>query len=150
MAISANGDPARFDAFGLPVLADPIDGQLGPLAGVLAGMQWAGRLGYSALITVPVDCPAIPRDLVARLMSVPATVVLAMAPDEEGIPRRQPTFARWPTALAPQLEDALRGGIRKIGQFAQEHDLGFAHFEEPFLNLNSASDLARAISAGNG
>src|SRR5919197_2508826 len=67
IAISANGDPARFAEFGRPVLADTIEGHLGPLAGLLAGMTWAKGIGSAQIVSVPTDCPFLPADLISRL-----------------------------------------------------------------------------------
>ena len=66
MCLNANGDPARFETFGLPVVADPVAGFAGPLAGVLAGMRWAAPQGASHVVSVAADTPFFPRDLVAR------------------------------------------------------------------------------------
>ena len=86
LAINANGDPARFAEFGLPVLADSLPDYPGPLAGVLAGLDWAAGLGAEAIVTVAADTPFFPADLVARLQAAagPSGLALAASPDETG------------------------------------------------------------------
>jgi molybdenum cofactor guanylyltransferase len=145
LALSANGDPARFDLWRLPVLGDAQPSR-GPLSGILAGLIWAGRLGASHLVTVPVDAPFLPQDLVPRLLwaaeAAPGAPVLART--EEGL---HPTFALWPTALAPALAAFLTSGASpRLRDFAAAEGAGFATFpsEAEFANLNTPDDLARA------
>src|SRR5690606_20990586 len=107
LAINANGDPARFADFGLPVLADPVPGQPGPLAGILAAMDWAAGLGAGVVVTAAADSPFLPRDLVARLVA--ATThggAVAESPDGTGRMRAHPTFGLWPIGLRGALADA--------------------------------------------
>lgn len=152
LAINANGDPARFAAFGLPVLADPLPGQPGPLAGVLAGMEWAAAGGAVAVITAPADTPFLPADLVARLQAEagPARtgLVLAASPDAVGALRPQPAFGHWPVALRHDLRAALAGGLRRITDFTDAHHARLAAFasapQDPFFNINTPEDLAAA------
>jgi molybdenum cofactor guanylyltransferase len=116
MAINANGDPARLVEFGLPVLADSLPDHPGPLAGVLAGLDWAASLGADAIVTAAADTPFFPRDLAARLQAGagPSGLCLAASPDETGRVQRHPTFGLWPVALRDDLRAALTGGLRKI------------------------------------
>ena len=150
MAISANGDPARLKEFGLPVLADSLPGQPGPLAGVLAGLDWAAGQGAQAIVTAAADTPFFPDNLVARLQAgaAPSGLCLAASPDREGRMRRHPTFGLWPVALREDLRRALAGGLRKVVSWAEIHAAGLAAFEsrpfDPFFNINRPEDIALA------
>ncbi|MDM7256199.1 MAG: molybdenum cofactor guanylyltransferase MobA [Paracoccus sp. (in: a-proteobacteria)] len=148
-AISANGDPARFARFGLPVLGDSVPGFAGPLAGVLAGMDWAAGRGIGRVVTAAADTPFFPRDLVARLAEAPGRVAVAWAMTPEGM-RRHPTFGIWDVALREDLRAALAQGVRRIGGFAGDHGAALVEFpgDEPFFNINTPDDLARAESLG--
>ncbi|MCX7646752.1 MAG: molybdenum cofactor guanylyltransferase MobA [Rhodobacteraceae bacterium] len=150
LALNANGDPARLAAFGLPVLPDGIPGQPGPLAGVLAGLDWAAGLGAPAIVTAAADTPFLPRDLAARLVAAagPSGLALAASPDAGGVLRRHPTFGLWPVALRHDLRAALAGGLRKIVLWTDAHGAGTAAFPsdpfDPFFNVNTPEDLAEA------
>jgi molybdopterin-guanine dinucleotide biosynthesis protein A len=153
IAISANGDPARFREFGRPVLADTIEGHLGPLAGVLAGMVWAKDAGASAIVSAPTDSPFIPGDLLQRLAKAgeqhPDKPVLAAS---DG--RLHPVVGLWPVALAGRLLDFLAAGTSyKVSDFADACAgvaIGFPAIAlrgrtvDPFFNINSPEDLAEA------
>ena len=149
IALNANGDPDRFD-LGLPVLPDSIDGHAGPLAGVLAGMDWAALRGAEAVVSVAADTPFFPTDLVARLQQAagPSGLALAASPDEEGRLWQHPTFGLWPVALRHDLRAALEGGLRKIVLWTDKHGAGVASFSsqpfDPFFNVNTPEDLARS------
>lgn len=152
LALNANGDPSRFARFGLPVITDPIAGHLGPLAGILAGLDWAATHGVDAIVTVAADTPFLPRDLVARLRatarSQAARIALAASPDADGIVRSHPTFALWPVALRDDLRAELLTGTRKVVHWAHKHGAVLAEFSavpfDPFLNVNTPADLAAA------
>ena len=150
LALNANGDAARFDRFRLPVLPDSIEGYAGPLAGVLAGLDWAAGIGAEAVVTVAADTPFFPADLVAGLRAAagPSGLALAASPDGEGVLRRHPTFGLWPVALRDDLRAALEGGLRKIVLWTDAHGAGRAAFPatpfDPFFNVNSPEDLALA------
>lgn len=146
LALNANGDAARFDKFGLRVLADNIEGYLGPLAGVLAGLDWAAEQGAEAIVTVAADTPFFPCDLVPRLMLAAEgqeqPLVLAATPDG-----RHPTFGLWPVALRDDLRSALNDGLRKVVQWTDSHGGREAVFEaigDPFFNVNTPEDLEKA------
>ncbi len=145
LALNANGPAGRFAAFGLPVLADAVPGHLGPLAGVLAAMDWAAGLGAEAVVTAPGDAPFLPPDLVARLRhgAGPRPVVAA------GPARWHPTFGLWPVALRGDLRAALASGTRRVTDWARSHDCAVVPFpdEAAFLNVNEPGDLARAEAA---
>ncbi|MDK8872520.1 molybdenum cofactor guanylyltransferase MobA [Paracoccus sp. SSJ] len=150
LAINANGEPGQFEGYGLPVIADGIAGFAGPLAGVLAGMEWAAGEGADSVVSVSVDTPFLPEDLVHRLREAAGRsgVAIAASPDDSGQLRDHPTCALWPVSLRGELRDALESGLHRIGQFAAAHDPGRAVFDsrpvDPFLNLNTPEDLARA------
>lgn len=150
MAINANGDPDRLAAFSLPVLADSLPDHPGPLAGVLAGLDWAAGQGAAAIVTAAADTPFFPRDLVARLQAEagPAGLCLAGSPDEEDRLQRHPTFGLWPVALRDDLRAQLTGGLRKIVLWTDRHGAGLARFEsrpfDPFFNVNTPDDIAMA------
>jgi molybdopterin-guanine dinucleotide biosynthesis protein A len=146
LALNANGDPARFAAIGLPVLADSVGGFAGPLAGVLAGLEWAATQGAARIVTAAADTPFLPCDLVPRLMLAAenAGVDLALAATPDG---RHPTFGLWPVALRDDLRAALQGGLRKVVQWTDRHQAATAHFDappDPFFNVNTPEDLKQA------
>jgi molybdenum cofactor guanylyltransferase len=150
MVLNANGDPARFAGFGLPVAGDVVEGFAGPLAGVLTGLEWARahRPDAAWVASVATDTPFFPRDLVARLL---ATVVgdgaeLACAASGG---QAHPVFGLWPTALAGELRRALvEEGVRKIDAWTARHRLALVEFPvgavDPFFNANRPEDLAEA------
>lgn len=146
MALNANGDASRFGSFGLPVVADSVEGFAGPLAGVLAGLDWAADQGGEAVVSVAADTPFFPCDLVPRLLleaeGMAHPLVLAATPDG-----RHPTFGLWPMALRNDLRAALEGGLRKVVQWTDGHDGREAVFDsagDPFFNVNTPEDLEKA------
>ena len=144
-AINANGDPARFAEFGLPVLPDPIPEQPGPLAGVLAAMEWAGE-GYVA--TVPGDAPFLPRDLLARLAAERDAAGAEIAVAESG-GQIHPVVALWPVARAAELRRAIvEEGLRKVERWIDRHRAVRVEFPvepvDPFFNVNRPEDLDEA------
>lgn len=146
MALNANGNPERFLEFGLPVVPDSMVGFVGPLAGVLAGMDWAAELGFDQIATVAADTPFFPLDLVARLISEGP---LALAATREGGKiYRQPTFGLWPVALRDDLRKALEDGLRKVVLWTDRHHAGQAVWDvdklNPFFNINTPEDIAKA------
>jgi molybdopterin-guanine dinucleotide biosynthesis protein A len=134
IAISANGDPARFGAT-LPVLPDEYPGQ-GPLAGVLAGLDWAASLGAPALLTVPGDTPLIPPGLATLLAPAPSVA--------ESGGRVHHLVALWPVGAAAALRDWLaKPGSRSVRAFAETLAMRRVAFTgDPFANVNTPSDLA--------
>ncbi len=143
IAISANGDPARFARFNLPILPDPPWAQ-GPLAGVSAGLTWAAGIGAATLLTVPGDTPFIPADLAARLGAAPAWAESAGAV--------HPLVALWPVAAAETLATWLQnGGSLRVRDFGLELGMRTVQFTgtpDPFLNINTPDDLAQAEKLG--
>lgn len=154
LALNANGDPARFLAFGLPVVPDTIDGFVGPLAGVLAGLLWARTNAPDArwIATTSADAPFVPVDLVNRLAaSVEArgsAIAIAQSRGE-----LQPVIGLWPVALAEDLDAALRSGLRKVLAWTDKHGTVPVPFEDlevhgigvdPFFNANTPEELTEA------
>lgn len=160
VALNANGDPDRFAAYGLPVLPDSIADFPGPLAGVLAGLDWAADQGADTIVTVAADTPFFPRDLVARLMATgqdmrhPLILAATPRPDNERSKSlsqsgliRHPTFGLWPVALRDDLRAALQGGLRKVVLWTDQHEGREALFDgpdDPFFNVNTPEDLQKA------
>ncbi|QDY68578.1 molybdenum cofactor guanylyltransferase MobA [Qingshengfaniella alkalisoli] len=152
LVLNANGDPARFASFGLPVVADTTTGFPGPLAGVLAGMERAAEAGLDHIVTVAADTPFFPCDLVPRLqlgaeasglpLSQAATVT------EAATPRIHPTFGLWPVVLRDDLRECLQSGMRKIVLWTERHGCAPVLFPrvgfDPFFNVNTPDDLDRA------
>lgn len=151
VALNANGDPARFDG-SLPVIADSIEGFAGPLAGVLAGLDWAATQGADWIVTAAGDTPFFPCDLVPHLMlaaeQTTAPIALAATLDAKRGPMRQPTFGLWSVTLRNDLRRALAEGTRKVVAFTQAHGAAQAVWSDqpfdPFFNVNTPEDLARA------
>ncbi|WP_306044769.1 molybdenum cofactor guanylyltransferase MobA [Nioella sp. MMSF_3534] len=150
LALNANGDPSRFADLGLPVLPDPVTGYPGPLAGVLAGMDWAASQGADHVVTVAADTPFLPEDLVPRLLLAAesgAPIVLASSV-VEGRETRHPTFGLWSVSLRKALRAALERGERKVGLWAEQQGAVLARFPsgpvDPFFNINTPEELARA------
>lgn len=153
LVLNANGDPKRFASFGLPVIADDNDEHSGPLAGVLAGMEWADAEAPDMrfIVTVPTDTPFFPDDLVARLVEAQqGREVPAIAASNSG---EHPVFGIWPITLAARLRRDLASGHRKTLAWAHGQGAAIARFApakiqgrevEPFFNINEAKDLVEA------
>lgn len=155
MVLNANGDPARFAEFGLPVVCDPIEGFAGPLAGVLAGLRWAQAHAPHArwVASAAADTPFFPTDLVARLAAAAdhaePTIALAASGGH-----RHPVFGLWPVALADDLETFLRTEeTRKVMAWVARHanvEVGFEAVGakglalDPFFNANTPQDMDTA------
>jgi molybdopterin-guanine dinucleotide biosynthesis protein A len=150
LVLNANGDANRFAAFGLKVVADSVGA--GPLAGVLAGMDWARAQvpDAYAIVTAATDTPFFPLDLVKRLTEAADGKALAVARSETG---EHYAFGLWPLALAAELRHALKEGRRKAGDFAHDHKALAVDFPlqeightrvDPFFNINTPEDFARA------
>ncbi|SFL47501.1 molybdenum cofactor guanylyltransferase MobA [Shimia aestuarii] len=161
VALNANGDAARFADLDLPVLADSIEDYAGPLAGVLAGLDWAAEQGGDTIVTVAADTPFFPCDLVPRLLlateGMKHRLALAATPRKAGevtksMSRsgliRHPTFGIWPVALRDDLRRALEGGLRKVVLWSDPHGGRLAEFDagevDPFFNVNTPEDLVAA------
>jgi len=149
IVINANGDPARFAAFGLPVVADTLADNPGPLAGVLAGMRWAVAHAPEVgdIVTVPGDTPFLPDDLVARLYAARIAAGVPIACAASG-GRVHPVVGIWPVWLADALQRGLEAGERKIQVFTAARGVAEVAFSaepfDPFFNINSPGDLEAA------
>ena len=142
IAISANGDATRFDAFSLAVLPDgPLAGY-GPLAGLAAGLEWAEQQGAETLATIPVDTPFIPLDLVQRLAPAPSVAVYQE--------RQHHLVALWQVSARPSLLRFLETGapykVRDFLQICAARQVHFAAQADPFLNINTPEDFEAARS----
>lgn len=150
VVINANGDPGRFADTKLPVVADSVPDFAGPLAGILAGLDWAAvhMAQCEWLASAPGDCPFLPNDLCARLHAarVAAGVPLACARSGEW---RHPVVALWPLALREDLRRAIAAeGVRKIEIWTARHGVATADWPvepvDPFFNVNTPDDAAQA------
>ena len=151
--LNANGDPARFARYGLPVIADSVPDFAGPLAGILAGLDWAAAHapGTEWVVTVPGDCPFLPADLVDRLHAArtEAGTPLACACSGDW---RHPVVGLWRVDLRDDLRHALTvEDLRKIEIWTARHGIAIASWPDqpvdPFFNVNTPDDLAAAERA---
>jgi len=157
LIINASGDLARFDSLGCETIADRIGGFLGPLAGILSGLDWmrANRSEARWLASFACDCPFFPADMVKRLIAEAQSrdVKIALAASGE---RHHPVFAVWSAGLLVTAQSVLRGqGLRKMDDFIA----GFPNIRvdfpsapiDPFFNINTPDDLtqAQALMAGS-
>lgn len=150
LVINANGDPSRFGEYGLPVIADTVDGFAGPLAGVLAGLEWIAihAPDTTHMISVPTDTPFLPTDLATRLADAArsANTPLAVAASAG---RTHPVVGLWSVALLDDLRAAVVDeGIRKVDVWTSRHGIAEAEFacvpHDPFFNLNTPQDIVEA------
>jgi len=150
LVLNANGDPARFAGFELPVAGDTVEGYAGPLAGVLTGMEWV-RQNHPAcawLASVPTDAPFLPHDLVARMAAALAREGADMACATSG-GRAHPVVGLWPVRLADALRRAMvEEELRKVDIWTARYRLVHVDFAtdpvDPFFNTNRPDDLAAA------
>jgi molybdopterin-guanine dinucleotide biosynthesis protein A len=150
IAINANGDPARFARCGLPVIADSVPDFAGPLAGILAGLDWAARHAPAVdwIASAPGDFPFLPRDLVPRLHQAREAAGTPLACARSG-DWRHPVVGLWPVALREDLRQAVVGeGLRKIEVWTARHGVAIAEWPaaplDPFFNVNTPEDAAVA------
>jgi molybdopterin-guanine dinucleotide biosynthesis protein A len=148
--LNANGDPARFAGFGLAIVGDSVTGFAGPLAGVLAGLDWAASHAPDCplLLSVPSDAPFLPRDLAWRLHRARAAAGadIALAASNG---RQHPVVGLWPVALRDDLRRALvEEDIRKVDIWTARYRVSVVDFAidrvDPFFNANRPEDLAEA------
>jgi molybdenum cofactor guanylyltransferase len=150
LILNANGDPARFAGFGLPVIPDSVKDFPGPLAGILAGLDWAAanRPEVAWVLSAAADCPFLPRDLVARLHQARAAenAQLAVAASDG---QSHPVIGLWSVALREELRHALVvEDIRKIDRWTARYKLATVAWPttplDPFFNANTMDDIAEA------
>lgn len=150
LILNANGDPARFAEWGLPVATDAIPDFPGPLAGIHAGMRWVQdhHPQVADIVSIPTDTPFLPMDLIERLLTVReaegAEVVVASSGGQA-----HPVVALWPVRLAAELHRLVtEEGMRRVTDFARRYTVAYADFPatpiDPFFNVNRPSDLERA------
>ena len=152
LVLNANGDPARFAGFGLPVVADSVPDFAGPLAGVLAGLDWAAAHypDCAFVVSVATDAPFFPQDLVARLIEGLDERLADLACAASG-GREHPVFGLWPVRLRDELRRAVvEEGVRKVDRWTGRYKLATVSFADrpidPFFNANRPEDLAAAAA----
>ena len=150
LILNANGDPARFAAFGLPVVADSVADFPGPLAGILAALDWAAanRPDVAFILSAAADCPFLPRDLVSRLHRARAEEKAELAVAASG-GQSHPVIGLWNVALREELRHALVvEDIRKIDRWTARYKLATVEWPtaplDPFFNANTMDDIAEA------
>ena len=155
LAININGDSSRFPDYKLPIIPDSIKGYLGPLSGILAGMEWAFKNGNRYIATVAADTPFLPDDLIKRLyamvkrknLNIGIAASRILSGDDVFI---HPTFGIWEVALKDDLRDALANDTLKIMFWAKKFKLDYYYFDtsdklsDPFFNINTPDDLEEA------
>ncbi|HEU0084737.1 MAG TPA: molybdenum cofactor guanylyltransferase MobA [Bradyrhizobium sp.] len=150
LILNANGDPARFAAFGLPVIADGVADFPGPLAGILAALDWtaANQPDAEWILSAAADCPFLPRDLVARLHQARIAEGAELAVAASGA-QTHPVIGLWSVSLREQLRHALVvEDIRKIDRWTARYKLATVTWPaapvDPFFNANTVDDIAEA------
>ena len=150
IVLNANGNPKRFSKYPIVVIPDNINGFLGPLAGVLAGLDWAEENGFHRIVTVAGDTPFFPvtlvDDLLAALRNSNSKIALAITkPSKSKRLIRHPTFGIWPVDLKEDLRKSLADGVRKVVHWTEKHNHIDVLFEknlhDPFFNVNTPHDL---------
>lgn len=149
LIINANDHPVRFAAYGLPIVPDTLPDHQGPLAGVLAALDWtaASEPSVAWVVTAPGDAPFLPRDLVTRLHDAcrREDAQLACA---GSLGRAHPVAALWQVSIRDELRRALREGIRRIDRFTEPYERAVVEWNgrpvDPFFNVNTPEDLAEA------
>jgi molybdopterin-guanine dinucleotide biosynthesis protein A len=150
LVLNANGDPARFAPFGLPVIADDVADFPGPLAGILAALDWmaVNRPAVKRVLSAAADCPFLPRDLVARLEAARAAENAELAVAASG-GQTHPVVGLWSVALRDELRHALvKEDVRKIDRWTARYPLATVTWPvtplDPFFNANTVEDIAEA------
>jgi len=148
--LNANGDPARFADTGLPVVPDTVPDFAGPLAGILAGLDWAAAHApaIADVASVPGDCPFLPGDLVARLSAARQAAGVPLACARSG-DWRHPVVGLWPVALREDLRKALvEENMHTIERRTARHGIAVGDWPatpiDPFFNVNTPADAAEA------
>ena len=155
LAININGDNSRFPNYNLPIVSDSMEGFLGPLSGILAGMDWAFKKNHKYIATVAADSPFLPDDFIHRLYSLVKNQKLNIGIAASRVITtndlfRHPTFGVWEVDLKDDLRNELAGDTRKIIKWAKRFKLQYCHFDienelnDPFFNINTPGDLEKA------
>ena len=146
--INTNGNHSDFNSFGLPIVSDSIEGFLGPLSGILAGMDYAAEYGYSHLLTVAADTPFFPDDLCQRLLIDCCKINIAKTQSIVDQHNLHPTFGLWDVGLRENLRTALIGDMRKVMGFVKKHEWRSITWikkdYDPFFNVNTPEDMENA------
>ena len=148
VVLNANADPERFAGFDLPVIADAMADYPGPLAGVLAGLDWAAAYTNATdVLSVPGDCPFIPTDLAERLEAARQAAAMPLACAGSG-GWTHPVIGLWPISLREDLRAAMAQGERKIDRFTARFGCATAEWpvetHDPFFNVNTPDELTEA------
>jgi molybdopterin-guanine dinucleotide biosynthesis protein A len=150
LILNANGDPARFGALGLPIVPDSVSGHLGPLAGILAALEWTAihRPSLEWVVSVTADTPLIPQDLVQRLHNARQAEGRPLACASSGS-RNHFVIGLWPIHLKQNLRQALvEKDMRRVEDWVRPHGLARAEWSaepsDPFFNINTPENLAKA------
>ena len=155
LAININGDSSRFPNYELPIIPDSMKGYLGPLSGILAGMEWAFKNEYKYIATVAADTPFLPDDFINRLYSMVKDKKLNIGIAASRIMNsdnifRHPTFGIWEVNLKDDLRKGLANDTRKIISWAKKFKCDYCFFDidnemtDPFFNINTPDDLEKA------
>ena len=153
LVLNANGDKSRFEEYNLPIISDSFENYVGPLAGVLSGMDWASKLGYKSIVTVAADTPFFPKNLVYKLHNdckqFNSSIGLATTFNKKSNKKtRHPTFGHWQVSLRHDLRAALHSGVRKVVLWTESKNGIDIIFEETnqqsFFNVNTREDLLEA------
>ena len=151
IVLNANGDPERFSDLEIDVIPDTIQGYAGPLAGILSGMRFAEKNGFTSILTVASDTPFFPLDLLIKLLdegSKESSLISIAATKQNNKLIRHPTFGLWSVSLADDLEENIHAGVRKIVLWADKHSAKTILIptlkNDPFFNINTHSDLVEA------
>jgi molybdopterin-guanine dinucleotide biosynthesis protein A len=152
IAVNANSDASGYQNTGFPVIPDSFEGYAGPLAGVLAGMEWAQTQGADHIATVAADTPFFPEEFVRKmqieLAAQPGKIAIAETSGSDARFHNHPTFGLWPVALCDDLRSALDAGVRKVVQWAHPHTVVKVRFDaipfDPFFNINRPEDYETA------
>lgn len=154
LIINANLNPDRFSTFGLPIISDTIGNFSGPLAGILAGMEWSQKYvpANTHILSIPTDVPFLPLDLVQRLQNGmnQSSESLVLARSNEVI---HPVIGLWPVTQSKKLHEALKQGTRKVLDWTNSQNVLYVDFPplnireklvDPFFNINTPQDLKSA------
>lgn len=152
IALNANSEAEGYQTTRLPVIRDSFEGYAGPLAGVLAGMEWAQTQDVDHIVTVAADTPFFPADFVVtmqdRLAAEAGKIAIAETFGTDSRFHNHPTFGLWPVALCDDLRRALEAGVRKVVQWAHPHGVVKVRFDatpfDPFFNVNRPEDYETA------